>query len=163
MSRAARAALLALFPRLALRFLRPTTAELGRLGEALAARHLARHGLAVVARRLRTAAAELDLVVRDGDALACVEVKTGRRGPRFTPGDRVDRRRLERLHRAARILAVRSGRPVRVDLVEVQLTDGSRRPTIVHHRDLCAPLTRPRGPDPGRPDQASHRGRPATG
>jgi Holliday junction resolvase-like predicted endonuclease len=97
----------------------------------------------VVARRLRTVAAELDLVVREGDVLACVEVKSGRAGPRFVPGDRLDGRRRGRLRRAARLLARRTGRRVRVDLVEVRLPTSGGRLRVVHHRNLQRPLAGP--------------------
>jgi putative endonuclease len=51
---------------------------LGRRGEDLAARHLSALGAVLVARNQRTRAGEIDLIVRDGDALVFVEVKTRR-------------------------------------------------------------------------------------
>jgi len=53
---------------------------LGRLGEDLAAEHLARLGCRVLARNHRTRFGELDLVVADGDTLVFCEVKTRRLG-----------------------------------------------------------------------------------
>jgi putative endonuclease len=50
--------------------------ELGRAGEALAARYLERTGLIIVDRNWRCAAGEIDLVALDGAELAFVEVKT---------------------------------------------------------------------------------------
>jgi putative endonuclease len=60
--------------------------QLGRLGEDLALAHLERLGCELVERNHRTRFGELDLIVRDGDALVFVEVKTRRasaagRGP----------------------------------------------------------------------------------
>jgi putative endonuclease len=49
---------------------------LGRLGEDLAAAHLARLGFATLARNVRTRHGEIDLIVFDGRVLAFVEVKT---------------------------------------------------------------------------------------
>jgi putative endonuclease len=69
--------------------------HLGRIGEQLALDHLLRLGYALVARNHRTRFGELDLVVRDGDALVFVEVKT-RRADR--PG-----RPWENLHPAKRL------------------------------------------------------------
>jgi putative endonuclease len=55
-------------------------ANLGVLGEQLAAEHLERLGYEVVARNHRTRFGELDLVVCDDEALVFVEVKTRRLG-----------------------------------------------------------------------------------
>lgn len=53
--------------------------RLGRLGEELAASHLQRLCFEVVARNVRTAVGEIDLIAFDGDTLAFVEVKCRRR------------------------------------------------------------------------------------
>jgi putative endonuclease len=50
--------------------------RLGQSGEGLARRHLERKGYVFVAANWRCRAGELDLVMRDGDALVFVEVKT---------------------------------------------------------------------------------------
>ena len=52
--------------------------ELGRRGERLAAEHLRRRGCVVLERNVRLGRGEIDLIVRDGDALVFVEVKTRR-------------------------------------------------------------------------------------
>lgn len=49
--------------------------RLGRLGEDAALAHLARHGLALVERNFRCKGGELDLIMRDGEALVFVEVR----------------------------------------------------------------------------------------
>ncbi len=51
---------------------------LGRRGEDLAARYLVARGYELVARNWRCEVGELDLVARDGDCLAFVEVRTRR-------------------------------------------------------------------------------------
>ena len=51
---------------------------LGRRGENLAARHLIAQGYEIVARNWRCEIGELDIVARDGDCLACIEVRTRR-------------------------------------------------------------------------------------
>jgi putative endonuclease len=55
---------------------------LGDRGELIAERFLAARGYTVLARKYRCPAGEIDLVCRDGDTLAFVEVKT-RRGTAF--------------------------------------------------------------------------------
>jgi len=52
--------------------------QLGRLGEQLAAEHLARRGFQIVERNYRTRWGELDIVAFDGRTLAFCEVKTRR-------------------------------------------------------------------------------------
>lgn len=51
---------------------------LGQRGEDIALEHLGALGAALVARNQRTRFGEIDLIVRDGDALVFVEVKTRR-------------------------------------------------------------------------------------
>ena len=110
---------------------------IGLAGETFAARTLCRRGWRLLARRLRTSAAEVDLLFLEGRELVCVEVKTGRRGPRFRPGMRVDARRLDRLWEAARLLGRRYGRKARVDVAEV-LTGTEIE--VVAWRELRHPL-----------------------
>ena len=53
-------------------------AGLGRAGEALARRHLEALGYVCIATNWRCRVGELDLVMRDGDCIVFVEVKTRR-------------------------------------------------------------------------------------
>jgi putative endonuclease len=55
-----------------------TRQKLGDYGESSAAAHLIRAGYQVIARKWRCALGEIDLVVRDGDQLVFVEVRTRR-------------------------------------------------------------------------------------
>ncbi len=73
---------------------------LGRLGEELTAAWYAGCGFTVLARRWRWQGGELDLVVRRGDLLAGVEVKTRRRGCAEPPAAAVDGRKRRRLRLA---------------------------------------------------------------
>lgn len=54
--------------------------RLGRLGEQVAAEHLERRGLSVLARNYRTRWGELDIVARDERRVVFCEVKTRRLG-----------------------------------------------------------------------------------
>jgi len=100
----------------------------GRIGEDLAHRYLRRRGCKVVARnyRPRSSAGEIDLVVRHGEVLVFVEVKT-RSQTEFGPPDRaVDREKQEHLRRAARDYARRaetSWDQTRFDIVNVVLME----------------------------------------
>lgn len=73
----------------------------GRMAEAAAAAHLKRKGFRVLETNWRTRRGEIDIVCRDGDRLVFVEVKSaGSKGGWF-PGERIDRRKRERLRLAA--------------------------------------------------------------
>ena len=108
--------------------------DLGRYGEAYAARHLVEGGMVLLDRNWRCTAGEIDLVLRDGPVLVVCEVKT-RTSTRFgSPLEGVDQRKAARLRRlAARWLGEHPLRPreVRIDLVGVLLEPG--RPAVVEH------------------------------
>ena len=137
------------WPRLFVRLYVPDDLELGRLGEEVAARALARRGFRVEARGLRTRDGEADLVVSTRTIRAVVEVKTARaeflplpRGARsaplalrWRPGFRCDALRLRRLRAVCRSL-----RADRIDLVEVFFLESSRRFRVLHHEDVRQPL-----------------------
>jgi len=111
-----------------------TSAQVGLAGERVAARHLKRLGMRILARRLHTVEGELDLVCAAGGTLVVVEVKTGRSGPRFTPGGRLGHEATRARCRAARSLAMRLGwSATRFDLLEVRLSGDLRWPAVVHH------------------------------
>ena len=55
-----------------------TTSNTGRQAEDLAAKHLAKQGLDVIARNYRCRGGEIDLICRDGKALVFVEVRLRR-------------------------------------------------------------------------------------
>ncbi len=102
---------------------------IGARGEDLAASHLERLGLRVIARNVRVGAGEIDLIAFGGSLLVFVEVKTARdrsarHGSCSTPLARlgtVQRRRLRRL--AVRWLADTPQRPsattIRFDAIGV--------------------------------------------
>jgi putative endonuclease len=90
---------------------------IGARGEDLAAAHLERLGLRVIARNVRVTAGEIDLIAFDGSTLVFVEVKSARsRGAAHRSGaaplarlGTAQRRRLRRL--AVRWLAETPQRP----------------------------------------------------
>lgn len=114
----------------------------GAIGEGLAEVHLARLGYRVLWRNVRIAGGELDLVCEDPDGrtVVCIEVKTrvrDRSGParsrEVAPERAVDEAKRRRLRRAAKALMGRQGwreRPMRVDVVSVELSADGARPEI---------------------------------
>ena len=87
----------------------------GRRAEWIAALWLMLKGWRIVAFRLKTPGAELDLVASRGQILAVIEVKRRRTLEEALTAVSPDQRR--RLKRAGDQLAAQSGRVVRLDLV----------------------------------------------
>ena len=75
--------------------------DLGRRGERLAEEHLVARGATVLDRNWRCALGEIDLVVRDGEALVFVEVKTRSGLDWGTPLEAITPVKLARLRRLA--------------------------------------------------------------
>jgi putative endonuclease len=99
----------------------------GRIGEDLAHRYLRGRGCTVVARNYRPPAGhgEIDLVVRHGEKLVFVEVKTRYTADFGEPERAVDREKQLHLARAARDYARRANvawQQVRFDVVSVVLS-----------------------------------------
>jgi putative endonuclease len=146
-----RAFALRLFPRYFARWFTPDARELGALGEEWAARALHRSGFEILGRRVRTSAAEIDIVAREGPVLVLVEVKTTRfasvpcpRGsalastpPRFRADGRLGSVQAARLRRAAGSLLSGHRTRARVDLVEVFLDARSGAVRIEHRRGVA--------------------------
>ena len=109
---------------------------LGEHGEDLAVRALEREGYAILARRYRVRAGEIDVVALDGDCLAFVEVKT-RRGAECGDGaDAVTPRKRRRIAAvAADFLARHHVRATscRFDVVSVAVVDGAPRVDIIRN------------------------------
>jgi len=113
-------------------------AQLGRLGEQLAAEHLTRRGFEIVERNYRTRWGELDIVAYDGRTLAFCEVKTRR----LTTSGRDPLESVHSLKRskvrkmAARWLIERTDRPyadnVRFDAIGVTLDSSGRLVSLQH-------------------------------
>lgn len=112
--------------------------RLGRLGEALAARHLEAAGWRILATNFRSGRKEVDLIARKGDVIAFVEVKT-RRGDGFGhPLEAVTWRKRKEIAEVARAW-LEASRPerrctLRFDAVAIHVVPG-RAPRIEHVED----------------------------
>lgn len=114
------------------------TRTLGEWGEKLAAKHLVAKGMVVLDRNWRTAAGEIDIIFRDGDALVFCEVKTRRSMTFGDPGEAVTRQKASRLRTLAKQwLAVSGVRPreVRFDVVKIMVSR-SEGPVVSHVRGI---------------------------
>lgn len=107
----------------------------GRAAEALAARYLAACGLTILERNVRLPGGELDLVAREGEVIVFVEVRSRRRGSRFSPEATIDASKRAHLVRAADAWLSRRGLPLarcRFDVVAVVASRAGYR--LRHHR-----------------------------
>lgn len=111
---------------------RPRHLVRGERGEKLAAAHLRRQGYRILARRYRprVGRGEIDIVARDHDVLAFVEVKTRASEEFGRPVEAVDAAKRRHLRRAALDYLRRLGHPglyFRFDVVEVVLDESGKK------------------------------------
>ncbi|KAB2889737.1 MAG: YraN family protein [Desulfobulbaceae bacterium] len=110
---------------------------LGRKGEELAVSALGRKGFRILARNYRRPFGEIDIIARDGNCVAFVEVKTRRAAGAYTPAEAVTRRKQVQIARVAQeYLAANRllDTPSRFDVVTVVIeADGRHR--IEHFAD----------------------------
>lgn len=73
----------------------------GKAGEGLACHYLEQQGLTLVERNFRCRRGELDLIMRDGDQLVFVEVRSRRKSGYGTPAETITKTKQNRLVRTA--------------------------------------------------------------
>jgi putative endonuclease len=118
-------------------FHRRKVAALGPRGERAAAEFLEKLGYRILERSRRYKFGELDLVALDGETIVFVEVKTRRRDDYAAPYEAVDRRKQERLTRAALAYLKRRkllGRRTRFDVVSIVWSNDDAPPRITQLR-----------------------------
>lgn len=96
-----------------------TSHNAGLAAEDIAARDAARRGCAVLARRRRCAAGEIDLILRDGDAVVFMEVKRRSKPISEDPVTPAQWRRLENAALQYMLEAETGVAPLRFDLAIV--------------------------------------------
>ena len=103
-------------------------ARAGAQAEALAARFLEAHGLAIVARNVRSRLGEIDLVAREGATLVFVEVRLRRSRDYGGAAESITAAKRARIRRAAELYLARLPRaPVcRIDALLLDALDASR-------------------------------------
>ncbi|MGB7769962.1 MAG: YraN family protein [Verrucomicrobiia bacterium] len=102
----------------------------GELGERAAKKFLQRQGLKFLTANFRSERGEIDLIFRDGDCLAFIEVKTRSSEEWTRPAAAVNAERRWRLSRTALdYLRLLKNPPVKIrfDIVEVLLAEGKVR------------------------------------
>jgi putative endonuclease len=109
---------------------KPEHLRRGELGERAAKMFLQKQGLKFLAANFRSERGEIDLIFRDGDCLAFVEVKTRSSENWSRPAAAVNSERRRRLSQCALDYMRRLKNPavkIRFDIVEVLLADGDER------------------------------------
>ena len=110
---------------------------LGRQGEDLAAKALKRAGYTLLERNAHLGRYEIDIIAREGDTVAFVEVKTRRHDDIASPEANVTSAKRSHLSRAARIYMSRaedSETYYRFDVVSILLPEKGK-PRITIFRD----------------------------
>lgn len=95
---------------------------LGREAESFVARELERRGFALLGRNVRVGRLEIDLIARRGSLIVICEVRARRSDAFMSPAESLDRRKLERIRRAATMWLAHSGLrnvDVRLDVASV--------------------------------------------
>lgn len=110
---------------------------LGQRGEKLAARALKRAGYTILDRNVYLGRYEVDIIAREGDTVAFVEVKTRTDNRIANPEDNVNAEKQKRLSSAASIYIAKEDDEemyYRFDIVSV-LVPEKGRPKVVIYRD----------------------------
>ena len=109
----------------------------GRDGEERAAVFLAARGFTIVARNVRAAAGEIDLVALDGDTLVFCEIRTRRSAGQGGALESVTPAKQRQVVRVAQHFLTRHPRlyahPIRFDVVAIDIRDDTA--AITHVRD----------------------------
>jgi putative endonuclease len=111
---------------------RPEHLRRGELGERAAKKFLQKAGLKFLAANFRSERGEIDLIFRDGDCLAFIEVKARSSEDWSRPAAAVNAERRRRLSQCALDYLKLLKNPqvkIRFDIVEVLLADGLVRET----------------------------------
>lgn len=110
---------------------------LGALGERLAVAALEEAGMRILARNWRCGVGEIDIVAREGDVIALVEVKTRRGRASGTPEQGVTPAKQRKLCALAAAYLDASGWEglLRIDVVGVELDAAGRLLRVSHWRE----------------------------
>lgn len=117
-----------------MRFPWPKAKPLGQQGEDLAAKALKREGYTILDRNVHLGRYELDIIAREGDTVAFVEVKTRRRDDIASPEENITSKKRLHISRAANIYMSHADEPetyYRFDVVSVLIPERGKRSVTI--------------------------------
>jgi len=107
-----------------------TAVSIGNIGEETAVKALKKQGYKIIERNYRTKMGEIDIIAKDGEYTAFVEVRLRKNNNFGTPADTIDARKQQKIINTAQIYAVTNGiydTPMRFDAVLINAdTDGEK-------------------------------------
>ena len=112
-------------------------ASLGKRGEDAAAKYLRQNGFKIIERNARLGRYEIDIIAREGDTIAFVEVKTRARVSGVSPEENVGHAKQQHIRAAAQLFIRQRGEPdtyYRFDILSVILPEEGS-PEITHFRN----------------------------
>ncbi|MEW5805451.1 MAG: YraN family protein [Patescibacteria group bacterium] len=115
-------------------------ANIGQLGEQIAADYLKKQGYKILARNFKTKLSELDLVAKKGRVLVFVEVKAGATNQNFFPEEHFNKAKIKKLKKAIEIYLISEKiklekQAIRLDLVAIELDNGSLK-ALRHYQNI---------------------------
>ena len=107
-----------------------TAVSIGNIGEEAAVQALKKRGYKIIARNYRTKMGEIDIIAKDGEYTVFVEVRLRKSNAFGTPADTIDKRKQQKIIKAAQMYAVKNDiydTPMRFDGVLINAdTDGEK-------------------------------------
>ena len=107
---------------------------LGKLGENIAKQRLTSIGYKILKTNYRCSLGEIDIIAREGDTLAFVEIKTRRNNPLGQVKEAVDRRKQRQISKVALSYIKANnlmGKRARFDVVAIRLVDNKEEVEVV--------------------------------
>ncbi|MDD6213919.1 MAG: YraN family protein [Firmicutes bacterium] len=96
-----------------------TAKEIGNFGEAAAAKYLEENGISVIKRNFHCREGEIDIIAKDKNVIAFVEVKTRKSKDYGTPAEFVGFRKQQKIMKTAMYYVKRDDIDIRFDVIEV--------------------------------------------
>lgn len=118
---------------------------LGDRGERAAVKFLKQQGYRILAKQHRNDFGEIDIIAQDGETSVFVEVKTRTSAEDGQPFEAVDRRKQEKLTRAALAWLKKRRKleqPARFDIISILWPEEGSEPELTHYRNAFEPTGR---------------------
>jgi len=120
---------------------------MGKLGEDIAAKYLQNKGYQILERNFprkvsRFLKSEIDVIVKKGDIISFVEVKTSKENPSFFPEEKVNFKKKRKLIRSAESWLLKRKIPLdskwQIDIIAIEIDLQSKKPKISHFENVLS-------------------------